>query len=59
MGVNEEDKETALFKDFKSLQTIFNTAKSTYQMAENTLAAQLNNKAIGRQTGIKLTGIIL
>lgn len=53
LGINEENEETALYKDFKSLETIFNTAKLTHQTAENTLTTQLNDKAIGRQGGIK------
>ena len=53
LGANEEGKETGLYRDFKSLKTIFNTAEATHQTAENTLTIQLNNKAIGRQGGIK------
>ncbi len=53
LGTNEEDKETAFFKDLKSLQTIFKTAESTHQTAENTLASQLSEKAIGNPNGIK------
>lgn len=53
LGDNEEDKETALYKDLKSLQTIFNTASLTHLAAESTLASQLNDKAISRQGGIK------
>lgn len=53
LGVNEENEETALYKDLKSLQTIFNTAKSVHQSAESTLASQLNEKAIGNPNGIK------
>ena len=53
LGSNEEGKETALYKDIRSLQTLLDRVKSTYQEFENTLASQLNNKAIGRQGGIK------
>lgn len=53
LGVNEEDKETALYKDLKSLQSTFDTSKSTHKTAEDTLGSQLNEKAIGRQGGIK------
>lgn len=53
LGVNEEDKETALYKDLKSLQTIFSIAQSSHQAAERTLSAQLSNKAIDNPNGIK------
>jgi len=53
LGTNEEGEETALYKDFKSLETIFNTAKSNHQTAERTLDTQLNQKAIGNPGGIK------
>jgi wobble nucleotide-excising tRNase len=53
LGTNEEDEETALYKDLKSLQSRFQTAKSAYETAESTLASQLNDKAIGRQGGIR------
>ncbi|MEQ8910288.1 MAG: AAA family ATPase [Vicingaceae bacterium] len=53
LGVNEENEETALYKDLKSLQTNYNTAKSVYKTAERTLASQLNEKAIGNPSGIR------
>jgi wobble nucleotide-excising tRNase len=53
LGINEENEKTALYKDLKSLQTNFNTVDKAYQSAENTLASQLNEKAIGNPNGIK------
>ncbi len=53
LGTDEEDKETALYKDLKIFETIFNTANSTHSKAESTLGTQLNNKAIGNPNGIK------
>jgi wobble nucleotide-excising tRNase len=53
LGVNEEGKETALYKDMKSLQASFNTSIIAHNDAENTLASQLSEKAIGNPNGIK------
>lgn len=53
LGSNEEGNETALYKDLKTLETIFNTANLTYSLAETTLGTQLSNKAIGNPSGIK------
>ncbi|SDQ22542.1 AAA family ATPase [Flagellimonas zhangzhouensis] len=53
LGVNEENQETALYKDLKSLQKSYDTAKLVHQTAERTLASQLNEKAIGNPNGIK------
>lgn len=53
LGSDEEEKETALYKDIKTLEIIFKTANTTHSRAETTLGTQLSNKAIGNPNGIK------
>ena len=53
LGSNEKDLETGLYKDLKTLDSIYSTAKKSHDKAKNALNSQLNEKAIGRQTGIK------
>ncbi|QXP79092.1 MULTISPECIES: AAA family ATPase [Winogradskyella] len=53
LGSDEEDKETALYKDLKNLKTIYATANSSHSIAETALKTQLNDKAIGNPNGIK------
>ncbi|MGG5486015.1 AAA family ATPase [Gaetbulibacter sp. PBL-D1] len=53
LGNDEEEHETALYKDLKTLETIYNTANQSHSRAESTLAGQLNDKAIGNTNGIK------
>lgn len=53
LGNDEADQKTALYKDLKTLETIYNTANQTHSRAESTLAGQLNDKAIGNTNGIK------
>jgi wobble nucleotide-excising tRNase len=53
LGSDEEEQETAFYKDLKTLETIYNTANQTHSRAESTLAGQLNDKAIGNTNGIK------
>ena len=53
LGTNEEDSETGLYKDLKSLKAINELSKKTHSDAVNSLNNQLSNKATGRPDGIK------
>lgn len=57
LGSNEEDSETGLYQDLKSLTAIYNIAKKSHFDAQNSLDSQLSSKATGQPNGIKYQSI--
>lgn len=53
IGKDDSENSTGLYADFKLKSDFFNTAKSNYTAAHGRLESQLNNKATGRDIGIK------
>lgn len=53
LGSDEEDNETGFYKDLKSLDTLYQSAKKAHSDATASLENQLSSKATGRQNGIK------
>ncbi|MBC2840118.1 AAA family ATPase [Robiginitalea sp. SC105] len=53
LGSNEDGKETGIYKELKSLDTIYQAAKKSFEGAQSSLKSQLSSKATSRPNGIK------
>lgn len=53
LGSNEEDSESGLYRDLKSLKKVYDLAVKAHSDSVNALNSQLSNKATGNPGGIK------